>query len=151
MNGSPIVSVSRWRWPRGSASVRMRTTRRCTTNAAIQPIAIAPRQKNSRCRSSSRCSTSVASSPCSRRRGIRELDRLGTAGHAVQADVAVLDDVHRVVEETLDRFGRIDTFCSNAMVTIYREARELSWEELHRVFDVNFFGGVNAYQASLPA
>jgi NAD(P)-dependent dehydrogenase (short-subunit alcohol dehydrogenase family) len=81
---------------------------------------------------------------------VRELEGLGTQGHAVQADVAVMDDVHRIVEEAVDRFGRIDTFCANAMVTVYREARDLSWEELRRVMDVNFFGGVNCYQASLP-
>jgi NAD(P)-dependent dehydrogenase (short-subunit alcohol dehydrogenase family) len=82
---------------------------------------------------------------------VRDLEQLGAEAHAVQADVASLDAVHRVVEEALDRFGRIDTFCSNAMVTVYREARELEPEELRRVFDVNFFGGVNCYQAALPA
>jgi NAD(P)-dependent dehydrogenase (short-subunit alcohol dehydrogenase family) len=81
---------------------------------------------------------------------VRELERLGTEGHAVIADVGVIDDVHRIVEEALDRFGRIDTFCSNAMVTVYREARELEPEELRRVLDVNFYGGVACYQASLP-
>jgi len=69
---------------------------------------------------------------------------------AVTADVASLDDCHRIVEETLDRFGRIDTFCANAMVTVYQEARDLKPEELRRVFDVNFFGGVNCYWAALP-
>jgi short-subunit dehydrogenase len=64
--------------------------------------------------------------------------------------VAVPDDVHRIVEEAIDRFGRIDTFCSNAMVTVYREARDLAPEELRRVFDVNFFGGVNCYRTALP-
>ena len=56
-----------------------------------------------------------------------------------------------VVEETLDRFGRIDSFCANAMVTVYREARELDPEELRRVVDVNFLGAVNCYWASLAA
>ena len=81
---------------------------------------------------------------------VRELEALGAEAHAVQADVSVLDDVHRAVEEAVDRFGRIDTFCSNAMVTVYEEARDLKPEELRRVIDVNFFGGVNCYQASLP-
>jgi NAD(P)-dependent dehydrogenase (short-subunit alcohol dehydrogenase family) len=81
---------------------------------------------------------------------VRELEALGAAAHAVQADVAVLDDVHRIVEETVDRFGRIDTFCSNAMVTVYQEARDLTTIELRRVLDVNFFGGVHCYQAALP-
>src|SRR5581483_25609 len=81
---------------------------------------------------------------------VRELEELGTEGHAVQADMAVLDDVHRLVEEAVDRFGRIDTFCANAMVTVYEEARDLKPDELRRVMDVNFFGGVNCYQVSLP-
>jgi len=81
---------------------------------------------------------------------LRELQGLGAVAHAVQVDVAVLDDIHRLVEEAIDRFGRIDTFCSNAMVTVYREARELEPDELRRVLDVNFFGGVSCYQVALP-
>src|SRR5437764_6742776 len=75
---------------------------------------------------------------------------LGPNAHGVQADVASLDDCHRIVEEAVDRFGRIDTFCANAMVTVYQEARDLKPDELRRVLDVNFFGGVNCYWAALP-
>jgi NAD(P)-dependent dehydrogenase (short-subunit alcohol dehydrogenase family) len=82
---------------------------------------------------------------------VAEIAAAGSEAHAVVADVAVVDDCHRVVEEALDRFGRIDTFCANAMVTVYREARELEPDELRRVLDVNFLGAVNCYRASLPA
>jgi len=82
---------------------------------------------------------------------VADVAAVGSEAHAVVADVAVLDDCHRVVEEALDRFGRIDTFCANAMVTVYREARELDPEELRRVHDVNFLGAVNCYWASLAA
>ena len=75
---------------------------------------------------------------------------LGSRAIAIQADVASADDCHRVVEEALEAFGRIDTFCANAMVTVYQEARDLEPEELRRVMDVNYFGGVNCYWASLP-
>lgn len=75
---------------------------------------------------------------------------LGPRARAVQADVASLDDCHRIVEETIDAFGRIDTFCANAMVTVYQEARDLRPEELRRVLDVNFLGAVNCYWAVLP-
>jgi NAD(P)-dependent dehydrogenase (short-subunit alcohol dehydrogenase family) len=75
---------------------------------------------------------------------------LGPNAHGVQADVALLDDCHRIVEETIDRFGRIDTFCANAMVTVYQEARDLQPDELRRVVDVNFLGVVNCYWAVLP-
>jgi NAD(P)-dependent dehydrogenase (short-subunit alcohol dehydrogenase family) len=80
-----------------------------------------------------------------------ELESMDTQALAVAADVSSLDDCHRVVEEVLDRFGRIDTFCANAMVTVYREARDLEPEELRRVIDVNYFGAVNCYWASLRA
>jgi NAD(P)-dependent dehydrogenase (short-subunit alcohol dehydrogenase family) len=76
---------------------------------------------------------------------------LGPDAHGVQADVSSLDDCHRIVEETLDRYGRIDTFCANAMVTVYQEARKLEPEELRRVVDVNYFGAVQCYWASLDA
>jgi NAD(P)-dependent dehydrogenase (short-subunit alcohol dehydrogenase family) len=75
---------------------------------------------------------------------------LGENGHVVAADVASLDDCHRIVEEAVDRFGRIDTFCANAMVTVYQEARDLEPEELRRVLEVNFMGGVQCYWAALP-
>ena len=81
---------------------------------------------------------------------LRDLALAGADGHAVDVDVAEPGGVRRIVDETIERFGRIDTFCSNAMVTVYREARDLSDEELRRVLDVNFFGGVECYRQSLP-
>jgi NAD(P)-dependent dehydrogenase (short-subunit alcohol dehydrogenase family) len=81
---------------------------------------------------------------------VAELQGLGAEAVGVQADVASLDDCHRAVEEAVDRFGRIDTCCANAMVTVYQEARALQPEELRRVLDVNFLGAVHTYWASLP-
>jgi NAD(P)-dependent dehydrogenase (short-subunit alcohol dehydrogenase family) len=75
---------------------------------------------------------------------------LGANGIAVEADVSTLDDCRRIVDRAVEAFGRIDTFCANAMVTVYREARELEEDELRRVLDVNFLGAVNCYWASLP-
>jgi NAD(P)-dependent dehydrogenase (short-subunit alcohol dehydrogenase family) len=43
---------------------------------------------------------------------------LGPNALGVAADVSSLDECHRIVEEAIDRFGRIDTFCANAMVTV---------------------------------
>ena len=80
---------------------------------------------------------------------VAELEQLGAQVIGVQADVASLDDCHRAVEEALDRFGRLDTCCANAMVTVYQEARALDPGELRRVLEVNFLGAVNVYWASL--
>jgi NAD(P)-dependent dehydrogenase (short-subunit alcohol dehydrogenase family) len=68
----------------------------------------------------------------------------------VETDVAERTQVERLVEAAVDRFGRIDTYIANAMVTVYAEAHKLEENELRRVFDVNFFAAVYGYWAALP-
>src|SRR2546430_7739308 len=80
----------------------------------------------------------------------REVEAAGGEGLAVPADPAVQDEVAQVVEQALDRFGRIDTYVANAMVTVYAEVEQLEPEELRRVLDVNFLGQVYGYWAALP-
>jgi hypothetical protein len=55
-----------------------------------------------------------------------------------------------VVAQTVERFGRIDTYVANAIVTVYSEAARLEPDELRRVIDVNFFGVVYGFWAALP-
>jgi NAD(P)-dependent dehydrogenase (short-subunit alcohol dehydrogenase family) len=69
---------------------------------------------------------------------------------AVETDVSDRAQVERLVAAAVERFGRIDTYIANAMVTVYAEAHRLEDDELRRVFDVNFFGGVYGYWAALP-
>jgi NAD(P)-dependent dehydrogenase (short-subunit alcohol dehydrogenase family) len=68
----------------------------------------------------------------------------------LETDVADRGQVERLVDAALNRFGRIDTYIANAMVTVYAEAHRLEDDELRRVFDVNFFGAVYGYWAALP-
>src|SRR5918912_1337858 len=81
---------------------------------------------------------------------VAEVEASGSEALAVPGDVTVEDDVARVVEEAVDRFGRIDTYVANAIVTVYAEAHRLEPDELRRVMDVNFFGTVYGYWAALP-
>ena len=81
---------------------------------------------------------------------VREVEAAGSKGYAVEVDVARRDEVERLVSESVARFGRIDTYIANAMVTVYAEAHRLEEDELRRVFDVNFFGGVYGFWAALP-
>jgi NAD(P)-dependent dehydrogenase (short-subunit alcohol dehydrogenase family) len=77
------------------------------------------------------------------------LDDAGVA-LALETDVSDRAQVERLVETAVERFGTIDTYIANAMVTVYAEAHRLEDEELRRVFDVNFFGGVYGYWSALP-
>ncbi len=81
---------------------------------------------------------------------VREIEAFGGEALGVPADHSIEDDVARVVEEAVDRYGRIDTYVANHMVTVMSEARELAADELRRVFDVNFFGTIYGFWAALP-
>jgi NAD(P)-dependent dehydrogenase (short-subunit alcohol dehydrogenase family) len=84
--------------------------------------------------------------------GARTREALEDAGAdlALETDVSDRSQVERLVGAAIERFGRIDTYVANAMVTVYAEAHRLEDDELRRVFDVNFFGGVYGYWAALP-
>jgi NAD(P)-dependent dehydrogenase (short-subunit alcohol dehydrogenase family) len=84
--------------------------------------------------------------------GARTREALDSAAVAlaVETDVSDRAQVERLVEAAVNEFGRIDTYVANAMVTVYAEAHRLEDDELRRVFDVNFFGGVYGYWAALP-
>jgi NAD(P)-dependent dehydrogenase (short-subunit alcohol dehydrogenase family) len=80
----------------------------------------------------------------------REVEAAGAQGLVVETDVAERSQVDRLVQAAVERFGRIDTYIANGMVTVYSEAHRLEEDELRRVFDVNFFGGVYGFWAALP-
>jgi len=80
---------------------------------------------------------------------VREIEEAGSEALAVPVDVVDLEANRELVRRAVERFGRIDTFVANAMVTVYAEAHRLEPEELRRVVDVNFFGAVNGYWAAL--
>jgi NAD(P)-dependent dehydrogenase (short-subunit alcohol dehydrogenase family) len=81
---------------------------------------------------------------------VREVEAAGARGLGLRVDVSDRGQVHALVDAAVERYGRVDTYIANAMVTVYAEAHRLEDDELRRVFDVNFFGGVYGYWASLP-
>jgi NAD(P)-dependent dehydrogenase (short-subunit alcohol dehydrogenase family) len=79
-----------------------------------------------------------------------DVEAAGSEALVVETDVTDRAQVERLVAEAVARFGRVDTYIANGMVTVYAEAHRLEDDELRRVFDVNFFGGVYGYWAALP-
>src|SRR6184192_2528549 len=82
---------------------------------------------------------------------VEEIERVGSEALAVPGDLAGQAQNEELVSRSLERFGRIDTFVANAIVTVYAEVEELQPEELRRVIDVNFFGVAYGFWAALPA
>ncbi|MCA2666600.1 MAG: SDR family NAD(P)-dependent oxidoreductase [Dolichospermum sp.] len=68
----------------------------------------------------------------------------------VEMDITDHDAVESGVQKVLDRFGRIDVLANNAGSGMVGAVEETSEEEVKRIFDVNFFGGLRLIQAVLP-
>lgn len=68
---------------------------------------------------------------------------LGGDVATVAADVANPDEVRRIAETALARFGSIDTWVNNAGVGIVGLIEQGSLEDYRKLFDTNFWGVVN--------
>jgi short-subunit dehydrogenase len=69
---------------------------------------------------------------------------------AVAADVAVREDVERIAQAALDRYGHVDTWINNAGLSIYGRVHEVPEKDARRLFDVNYWGVVHGSLVALP-
>ena len=67
-----------------------------------------------------------------------------------QVDVCKLADIQKMVEATIQRFGRIDILVNNAGFGLYAPVTLLPEEKLQDVFDVNVYGCLRCIQTVYP-
>lgn len=79
----------------------------------------------------------------------RTLKSLGEVAF-VQGDVSRDEDVGRMVDETVRRFGRVDIVFNNAGVYLEKVAEETSEEEWDRLIDVNLKGTFLVSRRAIP-
>ncbi len=72
-----------------------------------------------------------------------EIEQAGGQAAYAAGDVAAEEDVERIAQVALDRFGQIDTWVNDAMVSIFGRLTEVPLKEHRRLFDTNYFGVVN--------
>ena len=78
-------------------------------------------------------------------RNAEALERVATElGHdrsaVCAADVAREEDVERIAEVAVERFGGFDSWVNDAAAATYGRIEEISLEDHRRIFDVNYFG-----------
>ncbi|MBA2256455.1 MAG: 3-oxoacyl-ACP reductase FabG [Thermoleophilaceae bacterium] len=66
--------------------------------------------------------------------------KTGASGTTHRGNIGASEDCERVVEEVLDRHGRIDILVNNAGITTDRPALEMSAEDWNKVIRVNLSG-----------
>lgn len=76
----------------------------------------------------------------------------GCAGErlVLQADVTQTAEIADAVTKTLDRFGRIDVLVNNAGIGQASSLMDTQLDELHHIFETNFFGAFAVLQAVVP-
>ncbi len=60
--------------------------------------------------------------------------------HGLQVDVSKADDVQRMVDETLERHGRLDALVNVAAIVPFTEWDDIDFDEWRRVMSVNLDG-----------
>lgn len=69
----------------------------------------------------------------------------------MQTDVTEEDQVQRLVDETLGRYGRLDIAFNNAGVELTGPMTEATEEEYRKVFDINVLGIILNQKYEIPA
>lgn len=79
----------------------------------------------------------------------REVEELGGQALVLPADVADPDQVEAAAAAAETRFGPIDIWINNAMVSVLSPAKEMTAAEYRRVTEVTYLGYVHGTQAAL--
>jgi 2-deoxy-D-gluconate 3-dehydrogenase len=82
---------------------------------------------------------------------VKDLVGRGGDAHAVTVDVTDQAAVARLVQATLERYGRLDVLVNNAGTNIRKPVQELAVEEWHRVLDTNLTSAFLCSKAAYPA
>ncbi|MEM1546876.1 MAG: 3-oxoacyl-ACP reductase family protein [Candidatus Methanomethylicia archaeon] len=82
---------------------------------------------------------------------VNEITGFGGRAIAIQANVAVRDDVFKMVNKILEEFGRIDILVNNAGITLRNtNILEASDDEWREIINVNLLGVYYCIQAVAP-
>ncbi len=79
-----------------------------------------------------------------------QLTELGIEHLAIQADAASEADNQNLVDETIKKFGKIDTIICNAGISMRALFEELDLDVFRKVMDINFWGTIYLTKAALP-
>ncbi|MBF6600228.1 MAG: SDR family oxidoreductase [Dehalococcoidia bacterium] len=78
------------------------------------------------------------------------LRRIGVEALVVPTDVARPQEIERLVQAALDRFGRIDVLVNNAGFGFSGTIEETTEADMRELWDVNYMGAFLATKAVLP-
>jgi len=82
---------------------------------------------------------------------VAELLSVGVDALGVRCDVTSDEDVDRLKDETIRRFGHVDVLCNNAGVSVLGPAERVTMDDWEWIFQINVLGLVRGVRAFVPA
>jgi len=83
-------------------------------------------------------------------KAVHGLSAMGATASSVKTDVTSNEDWSRLVNETIDRYGRVDFLFNNAGVYLVKSFDYLTETDWNWLMDVNFFGPLKGVRAFMP-
>ena len=80
----------------------------------------------------------------------KQLRVIGAPVHATQLDVTDRAAVLRYADDVVAEFGTVNIVVNNAGIAFIGDVEQMSFEQIERVMDVDFWGVVNGTKAFLP-
>ena len=80
---------------------------------------------------------------------VGDVEAAGGQALSIRTDVADADAVERAADQVVERWGRVDVWVNNAMVTVFGPADEIPAAEFLRVTQVTYLGAVHGTLAAL--
>jgi short-subunit dehydrogenase len=79
-----------------------------------------------------------------------ELKCNGYEAFSLHVDVTIESDCKKLIDKTIERYGRLDILINNAGISMRAIFGEVEISVLKRLFDVNFWGAVYCTRYTLP-
>ncbi|NLK43893.1 MAG: 3-oxoacyl-ACP reductase FabG [Tissierellia bacterium] len=81
-------------------------------------------------------------------RTVNEIKEIGGQAAGIYVDVTKMDSVNRMIEFTLEKFGKLDILVNNAGITMDSTLLKMTEDQWDKVIDVNLKGVYNCGQAA---
>jgi len=85
------------------------------------------------------------------RAAVGELEGLGARALAVAVDVTSQDSCRALVQQSVERLGRLDILVNNAGTNVRKQPEEYTLEEWHLILETNLTSAFMCCQAAYPA
>lgn len=80
----------------------------------------------------------------------KAIEEMGEQAIWVKADVSNPEDMNRMVQQTLQKYGKVDVLCHNAGIYPHARLENMTLEQWQKVIDVNLTGTFLAVKSCIP-